>query len=420
MDELIAQLNSPDPGARRQAIIALGRAADPRALSALGSVYRNDPLPELRELALKAGRYIRQHQQNRQPPPQPQPSAPPFAAAPPPDQAGAQAYPQAWQEASRLPTDVAYGTGLRDEVSVSARDVERAKAYYNRALDLYMAGDRPKAAAELSRALEINPNLVNDLPTRNLAGEVTGLPPEQAARALADPEQRDRFLYPPEAEGAGRKRKRGAALAAATWGDVTIDLGLLFLVVVIGTLAYQLFVFPRMLDALFVYTASSPGPYQAVEDILQVAASPVAAFGIALAVGAFNVVYVLLGYGLINWVARMFGGRGALLDLYHALVPVAIVLSLAYYVIYALNFLVLDVTSPWQGLVALLSLGLGIGGLYWTVRQIGRVHDLDAGTGCATLFLGGLLMVVVLCVCGLLVNFALGAALFPFFTASGP
>lgn len=419
MDELIAQLNSPDPNARRQAIIALGRAADPRALSALGSVYRNDPLPELRELALKAGRYIQQ--QNRQPPPQPQPSAPPFAAGPPPAQAGAQAYPQAWQEASRLPTDVAYGTGLRDEVPLSPRDVERARAYYNRALDLYMAGDRPKAAAELSRALEINPNLVNDLPTRNLAGEVTGLPPEQAARALADPEQRDRFLYPPEAGGAGRKRKRGAALAAAaTWGDVAVDLGLLFLVVVIGTLVYQLFVFPRMLDALFVYTASSPGSYQAVEDILQVAASPVAAFGIALAVGVFNIVYVLLGYGLINWVATMFGGRGALLDFYHALVPVVAVLSLAYYVIYALSFLLLDVTSPWQGLVALLSLGLGIGGVYWTVRQIGRVHDLDAGTGCATLFLGGLLMVVVLCLCGLLVNFGLGAALVPFFTASRP
>src|SRR3954466_14332009 len=60
IDELIRQLQNPDPDIRKRAIMALGKAKDPTALKALAQVVRGDPDPTLRELALKAGQYIRQ------------------------------------------------------------------------------------------------------------------------------------------------------------------------------------------------------------------------------------------------------------------------------------------------------------------------------------------------------------------------
>src|SRR5258708_5931480 len=58
-DQYIQQLASQDAAQRRQAIIALGNAGNPQALPALANIYRTDPDPVLRELALKAGRYIK-------------------------------------------------------------------------------------------------------------------------------------------------------------------------------------------------------------------------------------------------------------------------------------------------------------------------------------------------------------------------
>src|SRR5947209_3519053 len=58
-DLSVQQLDSPDPAVRRNAIIALGKSADGRALNVLAKVYRTDPDPALRELALKAGQHIK-------------------------------------------------------------------------------------------------------------------------------------------------------------------------------------------------------------------------------------------------------------------------------------------------------------------------------------------------------------------------
>src|SRR5215813_13267759 len=58
-DRYIQQLSSQDVETRRQAIIALGNSVDQRAMAALANVYKNDPDPALRELALKARRHIK-------------------------------------------------------------------------------------------------------------------------------------------------------------------------------------------------------------------------------------------------------------------------------------------------------------------------------------------------------------------------
>lgn len=57
-EQLVDQLKSADAAERREAIIGLGKLADPRALSHLAQVYKTDSDPALRELAAKAGRHI--------------------------------------------------------------------------------------------------------------------------------------------------------------------------------------------------------------------------------------------------------------------------------------------------------------------------------------------------------------------------
>jgi len=65
-ENYIQQLKDRNAAVRRDAIIALGKLADPRALSYLGQIYKNDPDPALRELAAKAGRHIQKLRQQAQ------------------------------------------------------------------------------------------------------------------------------------------------------------------------------------------------------------------------------------------------------------------------------------------------------------------------------------------------------------------
>src|SRR5215813_4704730 len=91
-DRYIQQLSSQDVETRRQAIIALGNSVDQRAMAALANVYKNDPDPALRELALKAGRHIKRttdSMQAVQSEQVAQAAPPPPANTPPPEQQAA-------------------------------------------------------------------------------------------------------------------------------------------------------------------------------------------------------------------------------------------------------------------------------------------------------------------------------------------
>ncbi len=53
--KIIQALENADPAIRKKAIIALGKSQDQGALPILAKVYRNDPDPEVRDYARKAG-----------------------------------------------------------------------------------------------------------------------------------------------------------------------------------------------------------------------------------------------------------------------------------------------------------------------------------------------------------------------------
>jgi len=67
IDTVLQQLKSLDPEERKKAIVTLGRLRNKIALKELESIYRNDPDPDLRALALKVGRYIVQESQSTSP-----------------------------------------------------------------------------------------------------------------------------------------------------------------------------------------------------------------------------------------------------------------------------------------------------------------------------------------------------------------
>src|SRR4051794_19158378 len=86
IDQYLAQLTSDDPVQRRQAIVALGKSGDERALRPLANLIKTDPDPVLRELALRAGKHIRglNAQTTLKPAASPVPAGPvsPFAEPP--------------------------------------------------------------------------------------------------------------------------------------------------------------------------------------------------------------------------------------------------------------------------------------------------------------------------------------------------
>src|SRR5690606_14816885 len=126
--ERLDQLQNPDPAVRRGAIIALGRSKDLAALPELAKVYKNDPVPELRELARQAGRYIQQ--ENR---PAPEPPSPPPDFEPEP-------------ASDDTPTPVTpVATTPTPPPAITEADVRRGQSHYRAARNLHEAGEQARA-----------------------------------------------------------------------------------------------------------------------------------------------------------------------------------------------------------------------------------------------------------------------------------
>lgn len=203
--ERLDQLHNPDPAVRRKAIIALGRSKDLAALPALAQVYRSDAVPELRELARQAGRYIQQEN-----------SPAPAAAAPTPEPSDAASEPPTAELApppappSSLPTPA--------QPALTPADVQRGGAHFRAARSLYESGDQARAIKELALALHADPGLANEPVFITLASSVLGAPPRAAIRTLLDPERRQAAF---RAAAAARRRRtppRGCALGPVLAG----------------------------------------------------------------------------------------------------------------------------------------------------------------------------------------------------------
>src|SRR5690606_35210005 len=143
IDSLLQDIHSPDPQVRGEAIIRLANLRDAAVLPALAEVYRTDPDPRLRELALKAGRYGRLH-------------------APPADPSSATAaFMSAATPATQAPAEEAASAAAADQR-------QRARSLLDAAAGYHYQDQRARAIESVGRALDLDPALASDTFAINL------------------------------------------------------------------------------------------------------------------------------------------------------------------------------------------------------------------------------------------------------------
>jgi hypothetical protein len=199
-EQWIAQLQHSDPAKRREAIIALGKLADPRALPYLVRCYEVEREPDLRDLIAKAGRRIQQVAAERKPVPITEaPKPPEMPPAPSPKDVSqitspTPAEPAAMPPAPSLEDDdfpepvfyplpdeapVQVGPNVKrapqpTQKPVTERDRQRAHEYLRSAYAYQTSGDSRRAVLMLARALWRNPELAQEGGVQGLAHALVG------------------------------------------------------------------------------------------------------------------------------------------------------------------------------------------------------------------------------------------------------
>ncbi len=145
--KLAKQLDHTNPQQRRQAIEALAKQDDQRALSLLEAVSKRDPDETVRRFAEKAIAYFKRR-------------------------TGIEAAPE-------LPDK----TQSRKS-KIDPKLAEQCRRLVNEAMASHTRGDNLKAARALRKVLLMNPGLKNDTYVASLVGSVTDLDGDEAFEAL--------------------------------------------------------------------------------------------------------------------------------------------------------------------------------------------------------------------------------------------
>ena len=360
-EQLVEQLQSDDPNQRRQAVSALANSKNPAALKPLAYVYRNDPDPDLRELALKAGRFIRQHA----------------------DQQGE-------QQAERASPGGA--EQFQAEREITARDREMAKGQLDAATGHFTQGDNARAIDGLGRALTLNPELQEDQFVINLITNIMRMPVADALPILMHPDRRADLI----ARMGGKKKlkvrqQHGPGAENATWENVLTDIGILWFVSAVALIVGLLLGADMMRDFAEEYAAASPSAQTEDFELLW-EASIVAIIVMAMVYALMNVMTVLIQGGAIHLAATyILAGSGTLAYLYRRLLNFNTIVWL----IGATIFAVLALTGGFfEALIAFSLLGFGgsLIAIYFMTNIVAEVYGFGWFSGCGAIFLGGVLL----------------------------
>lgn len=187
-----AQFKDSDPQVRLKAVKAAAKAADRKALKTLAVMVVDDPDPAVREMARKAGVYIRQQIGDL------------------PQRTNRQGVPM---------------------VAVKPEAEAMARSLTDSAVAMQIAGENARGMKQLEKALRHNPNLRHDPYFRSVADSITGLHGDDSINAVLDSGA--------QADAAGREMtlKRQTAsdqhlreLEKSTAGGILVDFTLLFFV----------------------------------------------------------------------------------------------------------------------------------------------------------------------------------------------
>jgi hypothetical protein len=381
--QFVKQLHSPDAAKRKQAIVALGRSKDPAALRPLADAYRNETDEELRELALKAGRFIRQ--QAEVVAAAATPVAPPAEPAPKPVTLDPKLVPQKIQQAAR--------------------------EYADEALSLASAGNYKKAIKQLHKAIQINPAITQDSYFINIAGIVMKRPEEEAIAALEDAAQAGKVVASAEKD----KETKGLIehvkeVRTVTWGMVTLDLILYALITIGGPILLVLILGQSFENWRAAVTAAANAPatgaiktvtppdqnWLDISDTLRVldVTMLIAMGGTSLLSGMASIFIQTLAIHLTA--TRLFKGTGTLDYLLYKLV--------SFYNRFLITVLLILVIGIWVGIgndmPALLYIACALLVPYALVSlmkvagRIAEAYRFRTGTGCITLVIASVLLFV--------------------------
>ncbi|GAB4574902.1 MAG: hypothetical protein Kow0077_23780 [Anaerolineae bacterium] len=395
------RLQDSDPNVRRKAIIALGKSGDKRALPLLAKAYRTDPDPALRNLALKAGRHLRQQlEQAQNPTAGIDPRYRDYARAGFDDgEPDRLSYIRPVYDDDELPPVGEYAIVDRkptEDVAVSDADRRRAADLARSALEAQERGDNEEALHDLIAAIELNPALKDNATAQKIASRLTGQRGDEAIQILADPMRRKMYIGQVEEKQITRAKKTGGV----GWGDVGFDLAILFIVFLLGTFV-SLWGMRAMFDGL-VASGEMPPDMQEVLALLSVPSILV----MGVIGGIYTIITALITYSIIHVVSGFFGGTATLTQTLHALIPIQTVLYVAGGVLMG----VAVVTQSIE-LVGLLAFVLSFGGLAWQVRALAKVQDFGWLSGCAALIVGSIVLGVLSWMLAIIVSGMLGGLL---------
>lgn len=404
MERLIQQLKSSDRAERKAAIIALGKTKDPAALKPLGEAYKTETDPELRQLALDAGKYIKNAVQTAPPP------STSLVASEPPSRFDDIPGP-GYEIIEPKEQPFSYVNTIHIEGEVSERDEAKAKMYLDRAMDFHMRKDSGRAAENLIKAVEVNPRLKANSVAQGLAGAITHQPPERAFEFLMNPAASNEFI------AQKKKEAPSGSSTSENFGTVLLDLVILTVITMVGmviliVLLFQKFDDPNSYyhfdstdtDSVFyqppqvVYdpntgTYYNQAPEVSIEDIVDPEQLRNAGIPIALVVGIvsgglLSLWTVILSY-CINFVATtLAGGVGSTTGLMKRLVPAFTIFNTLTLLLYIVG--VVGDSAGIYAITQLLSTPLGLVSLAVTTYLIMKSYNFGVVNSCSSYCLGSI------------------------------
>lgn len=207
--EHLKQLKDRDPAKRKAAIHAVARDLNRDALKPLAIMVKDDPDEDLRQLARRAGVYIREKLGDLPPAPAP-------------------------AEAEKSNGKSAKGEHPT-KIVVTEDDIKRAKGMLDSAVNYQVNGENAKAIKYLSQAIKSDPNLRHDPYFINVVQTVTGLEGEEGLANLGNVMIQKDYI---DKESRQKLQKQidehNTRIQKATWADIGFDFGVMAMILLVG------------------------------------------------------------------------------------------------------------------------------------------------------------------------------------------
>lgn len=390
--QLINMLDDPNPQVREKAVKQLAKTQSQEAVQYLAVVYKTDGDPDIRELARKAGLYIKKKMTEEK-------------------WTGGEGDPNAMDDSS---------VDSSDEINVSQRAVEASIGQMETAMNLHVAGDDDKASEFVEKAFMANPNLQNDSYYLGMAATILGMRGEDVPQFLLGDVEFD-------SKGkAKRKRKPKVEERGVTTEKVIIDLTI-FWIVMATILIVGAIVFFQWLSGLFGEILNSPefqNQVASAQDVdfeanvrafidVFINVGLISSIIYSLIASVFSVIGLLIQFAFYHFAAaKILGGNGTFKGLIHRLtnfhtLTYALYAVASYLMLYWMINTVISLPPDASGneLDSGISAISGLSSLFsiaWTFylsRLIGKNYDFGTGKGCLSIIISSILMSVVMCAC---------------------